>query len=138
MDDDILGSLVRSFSLPTNVDSRGSLLALEFAEHPFRPERAFVTRVSEAGTQRGGHAHKDCRQLLVSLAGDIDVEIAHGGRTAQVRLDTPGRGLLIEPTVWSRLIFVSADAQLLALADRPVRPGWLCRQWDDPIAPAAR
>jgi hypothetical protein len=138
MDNHILGSLVQLFSFPTSVDSRGSLLPLEFAELPFQPERAFVTRVSEAGTQRGGHAHKDCRQLLLSLAGEIDVELAHGGRTARVRLDALGRGMLIEPTVWSRLTFATADAQLLVLADRPYDPVGYIDDRGDPIAPALR
>jgi hypothetical protein len=136
--DDILGSLVRRLCFPAHEDARGSLLPLEFAALPFRPQRAFVTRAAGAGTERGGHAHRTFRQLLVSLAGAVDIEVAHGDRNARVRLEGSGQALLIEPMVWSRQIFVSADAQLLVLADRPYDPAGYVDEWGDPIAPAVR
>lgn len=118
---DILGSDVYLLHLSSRQDLRGSLLPLEFAELPFVPKRAFVSRVSEAGAQRGGHAHKRCRQILICLAGAIDVEVARDGEKASVRLEAD-QALLIEPRVWSRQTFMGADAQLLALVSEPYDP----------------
>lgn len=117
----ILGPHVRLLCLPREMDQRGTLLPLEFSELPFVPKRAFVTRVSEAGVQRGGHAHKRCRQILVCLAGVIEIEVTHAGETASVRLETD-QALLIEPRVWSRQTFAGADARLLALVSEPYDP----------------
>lgn len=119
---DILGTRVRLLSFSLRKDSRGSLLPLEFSELPFPPRRAIVNRVSEAGVTRGGHSHKRCRQILICLAGTIDVELFHAGNKAVVRLETPDQALLIEPLVWSRQTFVEADAQLLALMSEPYEP----------------
>jgi dTDP-4-dehydrorhamnose 3,5-epimerase-like enzyme len=107
--------------LPARQDARGTLLLLEFSELPFVPQRAFVTRVGEAGVQRGGHAHKRCRQILICLAGVIEVEVAQAGKTASVHLETD-QALLIEPPVWSRQAFVGPDAQLLVLTSEPYDP----------------
>ena len=111
MNDDILGALVRIFSFPTNVDLRWQSAGTRI-RRSFRSGRRTG---SLCAFRRLAHSEVATRTEIAGssslpLAGEIDVEIAHGGRTAQVRLDTPGRGLLIEPTVWSRLIFASADA----------------------------
>jgi len=119
---EILGSYVRLLRLSAQKDSRGTLFPYEFSELPFMPQRAFVTRVTAAGVRRGGHAHKLCRQILVCLYGKLDVEVSRSGENALLRLDAPDQALLIEPGVWSRQIFVDADAQLLAFMSEPYDP----------------
>jgi hypothetical protein len=86
--------------------------------------------------QRGGHAHKRCRQVLICLDGAIEIELSHTGRRASVRLDARDQGLLIEPPVWSRQTFIDADAQLLALMSEPYDPDdYLERENAAPAAP---
>jgi UDP-2-acetamido-3-amino-2,3-dideoxy-glucuronate N-acetyltransferase len=120
--DGTLRSLVRRLRFPLQDDARGSLLPLDFGDLPFQPQRAFVTSVTEPRMRRGGHAHKRCRQLLISLGGAIDVEVAYRGERAVFRLEARDEGLLIEPPVWSQQTFTSASALLLVLASEPFDP----------------
>jgi UDP-2-acetamido-3-amino-2,3-dideoxy-glucuronate N-acetyltransferase len=103
-------------------DERGTLLPFEFAQLPFAPRRIFVVHSVPAGLSRGGHAHKNCEQLLVALAGEIVVELRYEGQMQQVPL-TVGRALLVGSHVWSKQTYLSADAILLVLASEPYESG---------------
>ncbi|MEX0828282.1 MAG: WxcM-like domain-containing protein, partial [Haliea sp.] len=54
-------------------DERGSLLPLDWESLPFEPRRIFTVSCVPAGTVRGGHGHRTCAQLLVAIAGEIEV-----------------------------------------------------------------
>ena len=114
-----MGSAVRMLRFPVRSDARGGLLPIDFADLPFQPRRVFFATASDAGTTRGGHAHRRCQQLLMSLRGTIDVSLAFRDQEAMVRLDVAEKALYLAPFVWSEQTFVTADAQLVALMSDP-------------------
>ena len=114
-----LDGAARQIPLECHRDARGCLLPLDFAALPFAPQRVFTVSAVNAGTQRGGHAHRANRQLLVCVTGRIDVTLRRGGEACDVPLTAGGPGLLIETGVWASQTYVSSDSVLLVLADAP-------------------
>src|SRR5262245_22422855 len=112
----LLGGQARLLRLHAQADLRGSLRPLEFAELPFIPKRLFVVDDVPAGVTRGGHAHASCRQLLLVLAGEVMIELRYKQKQANFLLSANGRGMLIEPEVWSRQTYVGEGSVLLVLA----------------------
>jgi hypothetical protein len=91
-------------------------VALEGAGLPFPVRRLFVVNDVPAGGVRGRHAHRTARQILVCLAGRIDVEMRADGEIFQFTLDRSDRALLLEPGVWASQTY-SSTAVLLVLSD---------------------
>lgn len=117
-----LQDVARLIPVPSRRDPRGALHPFDFDALPFVPQRAFVVEPAAAGTTRGGHAHRSARQILVRLAGVVTVELFHRGRSVTVRLDATEKALLLEPLVWARHTYETADALLLVLASEPFDP----------------
>jgi hypothetical protein len=113
----VLRARARRMALPRVDQSRGSLLPFEFSGLPFVPRRIFVVDQVPAGTCRGAHAHRSARQLLVCLAGRIEVELRDGDSVESVTLDDSRHGLLIEPGVWAAQTYLDTGSVLLVLSD---------------------
>ena len=103
--------------LPVRADARGVLTPFAFEELPFRPERLFVVAQVPHGTQRGGHGHRVQRQLLVCVAGRVEVDVRPAGAPAAVVRLEPGQAVLVEPGVWSTQTYQTADSVLVVVAD---------------------
>lgn len=98
-------------------DLRGSLVAAEVGAHlPFVPQRFFAVFGVPSDRVRGQHAHRQCVQFLVAVAGTVVVVLDDGSQREQIELNTPDRGLLIPPMVWGIQYRYSADAVLLVAA----------------------
>ena len=112
-------------------DSRGSLLPLEWEDLPFRPQRIFTINGVPPGTVRGCHGHQTCAQLLVAIAGEIEVRVVQDGEHRTIVLTPDSPGLLVPAGIWFSQTYVSADAVLLVLASEPYNPD---ATFDDPGA----
>jgi dTDP-4-dehydrorhamnose 3,5-epimerase-like enzyme len=120
---------VRLIDLPQR--DGGQLVVMQGgAEVPFAMARVFMVRAAEGAT-RGRHAHRQCAQLLVCVNGAIDVECDDGVRTANYRLDTAGRGLLVPPSIWAKEDYVLPQSILMVLCDRPYEPEDYIRDYDE-------
>jgi hypothetical protein len=69
-----------------------------------------------AGEERGGHAHRELFQVLVSLSGSFDVILNDGKNTRIVSLNRPDNGLIIIPGIWRELSNFSGGAIAMVLA----------------------
>lgn len=106
--------------LPQHTDLRGSLSAAEFvSDLPFSPARFFVVHGVPSREVRGEHAHHQCEQFLVCVAGSCAVVADDGRNRTEVTLDAPNVGVYLPPLVWGVQYRYSADAVLLVLASRP-------------------
>ena len=104
-------------SLPERKDARGSLAFAQFGEQlPFLPRRIFHLYGLQAGVARGGHAHKECHQFLISMAGVFEVSTFSSAGRVEWRLDSPAQGLYVPPGQWVDLVPVSASSVLVGLA----------------------
>lgn len=104
-------------SLTHAVDMRGALVAGEVDEHvPFTPRRFFVVHGVPSREVRGEHAHRECEQFLVCVAGSVRALVDNGTTRIEYTLDRPDRGLYIPPYTWGTQYNYSPDAVLLVLA----------------------
>lgn len=101
-------------------DHRGSLVVGELNKQlPFSVERFFFVSHVPEGEPRGIHAHKECHQLLVCVAGSVKAMVDDGETRTVVVLDRPTLGLHMSPLTWGAQYDYSPDAVLLVLASHP-------------------
>jgi dTDP-4-dehydrorhamnose 3,5-epimerase-like enzyme len=68
------------------------------------------------GEERGGHAHKALRQLIIAASGSFDVVLNDGREKTKISLNRPYHGLLVVPGIWRELTNFSSGAICLVLA----------------------
>lgn len=83
---------------------------------PFNVNRVYYLYDIPGGEERGGHAHKELRQLIVAASGSFDVILNDGSVKRTITLNRPYLGLLIVPGIWRELNNFSAGSVSLVLA----------------------
>jgi UDP-2-acetamido-3-amino-2,3-dideoxy-glucuronate N-acetyltransferase len=119
-------------------DLRGSLTAAEFSDLPFTPQRLFTVYEVPSESVRGSHAHRECSQFLVCLAGSLSCLVDDGAAREEVRLANSDVGLHIPPMVWGTQWRYSRDAVLLVLASHPYDPADYIRDYEAFLAALER
>lgn len=123
---------VRWISFPHAIDARGVLTAIEGNQDiPFEIRRIFYMYGTPAGVERGGHAHSDTRQIVISIAGQFKVDLSDGSTTRSFEVTDPTRGLYVPAMIWARLYDFSLEAVCLVLADTHYDRSRSLRNWDD-------
>lgn len=104
-------------------DARGRLFVVSPDNLPFLPRRVFWIRDVPPGTERGGHAHASCAEVVFAVSGSVEISVddGRGGRRAFL-LDNPGVGLFIGPNVWCELRRFTPDAVCVVLASEDYDP----------------
>ena len=136
----LLNGSVRLIRLASFTDERGTLSPIDLVAAGLTPVRSFVV-TAPAGTIRGRHGHRKCRQLLMSVSGTIEVEVRCGAEIETIRLsDDPQdqRAILIEPGVWAEQRYLTDDATLLVFADTPYDPSDYVVEWASDTVESAR
>jgi hypothetical protein len=83
---------------------------------PFDVKRIYYLYDIPGGEDRGGHAHKELRQLIVAASGSFDVMLDDGINKKVVTLNRPDYGLMVVPGIWRELLEFSSGAICLVLA----------------------
>lgn len=117
----LLDGQVRVLSLSTFTDDRGDLTPITFVEWGFEAARSFVV-TAPAGSVRGGHAHREGRQVLLRVSGTVAIQVRYGPAAEIIRLDGATPAVLIEPGIWAQQTYVTDDAALVVFADTPYDP----------------
>jgi len=108
---------IQIIDLPKITDPRGNLTFAEAASMvPFDIKRAYWVYDVPGGESRGGHAHKQLRQLVIALSGSFHVTLDNGRERKTVLLNHPWQGLVIETNTWRTLDDFSSGAVCLVLA----------------------
>lgn len=103
--------------LPRNYDRRGSLTPIYNNYHiPFEIRRTYYLYDIPGGESRGGHAHKELQQLIISCMGAFDVLLDDGREKKTIRLERAYYGLYVPNLIWRELINFSSGANCLVLA----------------------
>ncbi len=102
--------------IPKITDPRGNLAVLEKDTIPYKIERVYYLYDVPSDSYRGGHAHKECLELLIAVSGSFTVELDNGTHKEKVALSKPNKGLLIPTMVWRELSDFSSGAMCLVLA----------------------
>lgn len=102
---------------PKIIDPRGNLTVAESMQHvPFDVRRVYWTYDVPAGESRGGHAHKQCREVIIAVSGSFTVTLDNGNEKQSFHLNHPWQGLLVETGIWRTLDDFSSGAVCLVLA----------------------
>lgn len=109
------GILISNFTTVSQGE-RGNLTFVEGNTHiPFEIERVFwIYGVSDLGVVRGGHAHKECEQVIMAVSGDVFVEVDR----LTYHLYNPSQGIYIPRETTVKMYGFSTDCVLLVLCSR--------------------
>ena len=111
----MLGKVIE---LPRIMDPRGNLTVAEQLKNvPFEIHRVYWTYDIPSGEPRGGHAHKQCRELIIAVSGSFTVPLTNGQSHRPYLLNHAFQALLVEAGVWRTLEDFSSGAVCLVLAE---------------------
>ncbi len=85
---------------------------------PFDVKRVYYLYDIPGGEDRGGHAHKELKQLIVAASGAFNVMLDDGTNKKIVTLNRPDYGLIVVPGIWRELLEFSSGAICLVLASQ--------------------
>jgi len=118
--------------LDKNHKIKGNITVIENRDQvPFDIERVYYLYDVPGGVERGGHAHKGLKQLLVAASGSFDVVLDDGHRKRIVTLNRPYQGLLIVPGIWRELVNFSSGSSCLVLASTKYDESDYIREYDE-------
>lgn len=98
---------------------------------PFEIKRIYYIYGVDSGRTRGMHMHKSLRQLMFCPYGEIELTFDNGHERETVRLDSPGKALLIEPGLWREIRWIKADSVLCVAASEYYNEEDYIRNYDD-------
>jgi hypothetical protein len=104
-------------NLPKIKNRAGNLTAINNQiEIPFDIKRIYYLYDVPGGESRGGHAHKNLQQLIVSASGSFDLVVDDGSIKRVFHINRPYVGVLMPSGLWRELINFSSGAICLVLA----------------------
>lgn len=110
-------SLLQFVNFPPLGDDRGSLVALEAKKIvPFDIKRVYYIFDTQQGVSRGFHAHKKLKQVAVCVTGKCKMILDNGKERAETWLESPTKGVTIDPLIWHEMHEFSDNCVLLVLA----------------------
>jgi dTDP-4-dehydrorhamnose 3,5-epimerase-like enzyme len=107
---------IQIINIPKIKEPRGNLSVIEKDTIPFEINRVYYLYDVPSGSERGGHAHKNLKQLLIALSGSFDVLLNDGEESQTITLNKPNEGLLINPGIWRELNNFSSGSVCLVIA----------------------
>lgn len=123
---------VRRLSLARIADDRGFIIPLDDQSSlPFAVTRVFTVHPAGPGEARGGHAHRQCQQIFVCLAGSCAITCRDGDGRREFVLDDPAQGLFVPASLWSEQTYESTGTVLLVANDRPYEEDDYIRDFED-------
>lgn len=122
---------VKIINIPKITDPRGNLAVIEGDTIPFKMERVYYLYDVPSSSQRGGHAHKECLELLVPLSGSFDVILDNGKEQKTITLNKPDKGLLIPTMVWRELENFSSGSVCMVVASMEFSEADYIREYND-------
>ena len=86
---------------------------LLFLELPFHAARTYW--ITGPTGPRGGHAHKNLRQVFVCIAGEVKIRLCDGVEEEFISLQT-GQAFMLEPGIWRNVLPLDQHDILLVIA----------------------
>ena len=103
--------------IPIAHDQRGDLSVVEGGELiPFDIKRLYYLYDVPGGATRGGHAHRNLRQLIIAASGSFDVILDNGVSRQKFSLNRSYKGLYIPVMTWREIENFSSGAVCMVLA----------------------
>ena len=103
--------------LPTQKANEGTRTSVgSIVGVPFDVKRTYWTYDIPAGAARGGHAHKECLEVIIAASGSFTVTLDDGYQKKTYLLNRPDQGLLVNTGVWRTLQDFAAGSVCFVLA----------------------
>jgi len=103
--------------LPKINDPRGNLTFVENQTHiPFDIKRVYYTYDVPGGAERGGHAHKELKQLIIAMSGSFDITLDNGFEKQKFHLNRSYFGLYVCSMIWREIDNFSSGSVCMVLA----------------------
>lgn len=117
-------------TIPT--DGLGSLSFLESSNDiPFEIKRIYYISGVPEGKERGFHAHKKLKQLLICPFGRIRIMLCNSSQREEIILDEPSKGLYVFGPLWREMYWeISASVLVVAASDYYTEDDYI-RNYDD-------
>jgi hypothetical protein len=129
----------RIIELPKITNEKGNLTFVESGRHlPYEFRRVYYLYDIPGGAERGGHAHRECHQFIIAVAGSFDVLLDDGQATKKVHLNRSHKGLYICPGIWRVLDNFSSGAISLVFSSDFYSEADYWRNYDDFLAAVRR
>lgn len=98
---------------------------------PFETRRVYYLYDVPGGVNRGGHAHKALKQLIVAASGSFTVVLDDGSVKRSFVLNRPYLGLYVVPGIWRVLEDFSSGSVCLVLASEKYDTDDYIRDYDE-------
>ena len=118
-------------NLPKIEDRRGNLSVIEKNNIPFSIKRVYYLYDVPTGAERGGHAHKEQEEFIVSVSGSFDVVLNNGEEERVFSLNNPNQGLYVAQKTWRELRNFSSGAVCLVVSSGEFIEDDYIRDFDD-------
>ena len=118
-------------NLPKIEDRRGNLSVIEKDTIPFEIKRVYYLYDVPSGAERGGHAHKEQEEFIVSVSGSFDVVLNNGEEERVFSLNNPNQGLYVAQKTWRELRNFSSGAVCLVVSSGEFIEDDYIRDFDD-------
>lgn len=89
---------------------------------PFSIKRVYYLYDIPGNVERGGHAHKELKQLIIAASGSFTITVFDGNVKRSIFLNNPNYGLLVVPGIWRELNDFSSGSVSLVLASHLYDP----------------
>ncbi len=118
--------------LPGLSDERGYLSWLEGKHLPFPVRRVYLLTGARAGVERGAHAHKTLTQIMLALAGPLEVQtVGPAGEHLRFELHPFHGALYIPKAHWRSVRFLADVSVCLVLASAEYDESDYIRDFDE-------
>lgn len=123
--------------LPVIHAPEGNLTFVEGLRHvPFEIARIYYLYDVPGGGARGGHAHRNLRQMLIAMSGSFEVLLDDGEEKAAYTLNRSYNGLLLAPMIWRELVNFSSGSVCMVIASDVYDEDDYFRDYDEFISAA--
>ncbi|WP_278743711.1 sugar 3,4-ketoisomerase [Muribaculum intestinale] len=113
-------------------DRRGNLtVAQSGTDLPFEIQRAYWVYDVPGGECRGGHAHKECQEMIISINGSFTLTLDDGVNRRSFLLNHPYEGVLVPVGIWRTLDDFSSGAVCMVLASHRYDEDDYIRSYDE-------
>lgn len=120
-----------TFDLPKIEDDRGNLSFLEVDTHvPFPIKRVYWIYDVPGGQERGSHAFKSQKEIVIAISGSFDVVLNDGEKEEVFTLNRAYKALYIPEMTWRTLKNFSTNSVCLVLNSGPYMEGEYVRNYD--------